>query len=638
MMVTIGIYMRRWQRKLRRWAAEPRVHAILQGVIFLLAGFFGSAAGLGNHPQPIILGLLCAKTGWPAVLIAIGSGFGYGLFWGNQYAIGLLWTTLGLVTALLLRPRLQERIPLLMSTLAGFLVAASGLAMQYYQGYTLPVPVYILQILLSGSSTAVFCVATTRREPVADWMVYGLFVLCLAQVMPIPYLGLGFLAAGLVCAYAPFPAIALAGLALDLAQITPVPMTAVLCLAYFVRLIPKLAPIFRHLAPGAVYLTVMTVCGVWDLLPLPGLVLGGIAAAMLPRQTAIPQRRGETGGAQVQLELASAVLQQMEQLLSDTEEAPIDEQALIIRAADRACGSCTCRKTCREDPRQLSPAILHRPLGNGGDLPVGCRKQGRLLAEMRRSQEQLRAIRADRDRQREYRAAVEQQYGFLGDYLQEIADSLARRRDPAKPWYRPEIAASAAGKNQTSGDRCLWFAGVGCRYYVLLCDGMGTGADAAKAAKKAADMLRRLLCAGYPAGYALRSINSLCALQGQAGAVTLDLAELRLDTGKAVLYKWGAAPSYIIAQGEPIKIGTATPPPGLSVIDGRETVERLSLRRGETLVLLSDGAGGEESLHRIWLDGEESASSLADKILRSNRFAGADDATVAVVRLHHNPK
>ena len=30
--------------------------------------------------------------------------------------------------------------------------------------------------------------------------------------------------------------------------------------------------------------------------------------------------------------------------------------------------------------------------------------------------------------------------------------------------------------------------------------------------------------------------------------------------------------------------------------------ERLSLRRGETLVLLSDGAGGEGSLHRGWLD------------------------------------
>ena len=146
-------------------------------------------------------------------------------------------------------------------------------------------------------------------------------------------------------------------------------------------------------------------------------------------------------------------------------------------------------------------------------------------------------------------------------------------------------------------------------------------------------MLRRLLSAGYPATYALRSINSLCALQGRAGAVTLDLAELRLDTGKATIYKWGAAPSFVISRGEPIKIGTASPPPGLSVTDGRETVERLSLRRGETLVLLSDGAGGEDSMRRLWMAEDLTAGELANKILQNSQAVSGDDATVAVVRL-----
>jgi len=35
-----------------------------------------------------------------------------------------------------------------------------------------------------------------------------------------------------------FPAAALAGLALDVALVTPVPMTAVLCLLYILRLAP----------------------------------------------------------------------------------------------------------------------------------------------------------------------------------------------------------------------------------------------------------------------------------------------------------------------------------------------------------------------------------------------------------------
>ena len=40
-----------------------------------------------------------------------------------------------------------------------------------------------------------------------------------------------------------------------------------------------------------------------------------------------------------------------------------------------------------------------------------------------------------------------------------------------------------------------------------------------------------------------------------------------LDTGHATLYKWGAAPSWLLRRGSAEKIGTATPPPGISVTD-----------------------------------------------------------------------
>ncbi len=635
MMVTLGVYMRRGQRFMRRWAANPKVHALLQGSGYFLTGFLGSAGSLSHRLQPIVMGILCAQTGWPAVLIGLGSALGYLLFWGSQGPVGVAWTALALSAALLVGGRrIRRETPLLMPAIAGCTVAATGLVFQYYGWYSPPVTVYLLQIGVAIGSATVFCAAGEKRDPVTDWLMCGLGVLCLAQVVPIPYLGLGFIAAGLVAVSAPFPAVALAGLALDLAQVTPVPMTAVLCLSYFLRMVPNVRPGLRPAGPGLVFIGVMAVCGIWDMAPLPGLFLGAFAALLLPRQTEIAQRRGETGTAQVHLELASAVLHQMEAMVLDTEDAPVDEQALIARAAERACGSCPCRKTCREQPEQISPEILHKPLGNGAALPVGCRKSGRLLMEMRRSQEQLRSIRADRDRRAEYRAAVGQQYRFLSDYLQDLSDTLAQRKDAPKAWFQPEVASCSASTNRANGDRCLWFAGVACRYYVLLCDGMGTGPEAARDAQQVGSMLRRLLSAGYPAAYALRSINSLCALQGRAGAVTLDLAELRLDTGKATLYKWGAAPSYVICQGEPIKIGTATPPPGLSVTDGRETVERLSLRRGETLVLLSDGAGGEESLRRVWMDMDATTGELAAQIIQSSQTACTDDATVAVVRLH----
>ena len=638
MMVSLGIYVRRWRRNLRRWMIDPRFRGAAQAIGWILAGWALSAASLGHHAQPLALGAITALSGWPAVLMAMGSMAGYLLFWGAQGAQGVAWIMGGVLAATILGGRgFLRRSPYLMPVIGATIVATVGLTFRLILGDETSIGMYLLEIALAALSGRLFALALERRDPVVDWAVCGVGVLALAQIMPIPYLGFGYIAAAILTCTGAFPAAALAGLALDLAQVTPVPMTAVLCCAWLVRLIPGGRKKWMLFVPAAVYGLVMGLCGLWDLYPVAGLALGGFVSYFFPGQADVSHRRGETGVAQVRLELAASVLSQTRSLLQLVVEPPIDEAALIQRAAERACDGCPCRKNCKETPEKLPTSLLHKPLGYGSDLPVVCRKSGRLLRELRRSQEQLRAIRADRDRRGEYRAAVEQQYQFLAEYLQDLSDAIARRKSPPQQWYQPEVAVVSASRDRANGDRCLWFAGVECKYYILLCDGMGTGAEAAREGKIAGDILRKMLSAGFPPEYALRSLNSLCALQGSAGAVTVDLAELRLDTGKAVLYKWGAAPSYLISRGEPIKIGTATPPPGLSVSEGRETVERLSLRRGETLVLLSDGAGGEESLRLCWERAGEPVGELAAKILESCQPDGSDDATVAVVRLNQVP-
>ena len=637
MMVALGIYVRRWQRTLRRWMLSQRFHAVAQTVAYILSGLLLSAASLGNTAQPLTLGLLCAVSGWPAVLITAGGMAGYMLFWSSAGTQGVLWLCLGLVAAVMLGGRQFLRtMPALMPALAGVITAVSGVVFQLLFQETAPILLYFLRIGLAILSTLLFTAILEKRDPVVEWLVSGVAVLALAQVIPIPYLGFGYIAAGILAATGAFPAAALAGLALDLAQITPTPMTAVLCLAYMLRLIPGLKKGAICVAVGVVYVTVMLLCGNFDLQPLPGLMIGGFVAYWIPGKAELSHRRGETGFAQVRLEMVSSVLSETQRLLLDVEEYPIDEEAIVAKAVERACSGCPFRNKCKSQGQKLSVDFLHRPLGNGAGLPSSCRKSGRLLQELRRGQEQLRAIRADRDRREEYRAAVTQQYRFLAEYLQDLSDTLAQRANPPKQFYQPEMAICSAAREGANGDRCLVFAGVECRYYIVLCDGMGTGPEAARDGKVMGNMLKKLLSAGFPPEFALRSVNSLCALQGRAGAVTIDLAELRLDTGKATLYKWGAAPSYVMSKGAAIKIGTATPPPGLSVTDCRETVEQLSLRRGEMLILLSDGAEGEESLRRCLEDAAQPPGELAAKIL-SCSAGGTDDATVAVVRLNSLP-
>ncbi len=635
MMTTIQSYVRRGRRTLRRWAVDPRIHTLLQTVFWSLSGFLLSAASLNSRPMPVALGLLCALEGWPAVLAGLGGALGYLVFWSSPGVQGVAWMGAGLLAAVLIGSRrVAQQTRLLMSAIAAFLVSALGVAFQVWRGDTTPIPIYLLRVGLSGVSTWLFQQVRSRQDLVADWLAGCLVVLALAQVWPIPYLGLGFVAAGILSVLGTLPAVALAGLGLDLARVTVMPMTAVLCLLHMARLIPGKPRWVHTIAAVVGYLTVMGLLGIWDLAPLPGLVTGCMLGALIPMGGTPVPRRGETGIAQVRLEMASGALSQAEQMLLETQETPVDERALLSRAAERACSGCPCRKNCKEAEQatHLSVQLLHRPLLSPEDLPIRCKKSGRLLQEFHRSQEQLRQIRGNRDRVRECRQAVVQQFQFLAEYLRDLSDQLSARMDGGSPAYEPQIAGATVGREEADGDKCLWFAGVGCKYYVLLCDGMGTGLGAAQESRDAALMLRRLLCAGYPAEHALRSLNSLCALRGKAGAVTVDLAELGLDTGKATLYKWGAAASWLIGRGVVEKIGTAGPPPGLSVTDGRETVERLSLRRGETLVLLSDGVDGEE-VRRCLENSDALPGEMAAMVLDRGRGEETDDASAIVIRL-----
>ncbi len=636
MMMSIQSYVRRGRHTARVLALDPRVRSFARAAAWFGAGLILSAASLANSPQPITLGFLCAASGWNAVLVCFGGAAGYWLFWGAAGMQGIVWLALGLPCALLLgKKRIRTETKLLMSAIAALIVSGAGVLFQNLFADDTTIPVYLLRVALAAFTARVFEKMLEQHDPVVDWLVWGIAVLALAQIVPAPYLGFGFLAAGALGAVGSFPAAALAGLALDVAQVTQTPMAAVMCLTYFVRLIPKMGRWAVCIASGAVYMAVSALCGVWDLTPVPALMLGGVLGQLFPKQSAVQPRRGETGVAQVRLEVAAGAMAQAQQVLLEVQAPPIDEEALIQRAVQQACADCPCRKTCRdmESLAHLSTQFLHMPLPEEDSAKHICRKSGRVLNELRRSRMQYRTLRADRERQQEYRDALTQQYQFLADYLRELADALPARGKQVQPRFRVEASVRANHGDADNGDRCLRFAGTGCRYYVVLCDGMGRGIGAAAEGEGAGRLLQRLLCAGFPAVHALRSLNSLCALRDRAGAATVDLAELELDTGRVVLYKWGAAPSYLVSSVGVEKIGTTGSPPGLSVADGRETMERLSLRRGETLVMLSDGVGGEKILHDAVGIADAPLGEVAAQFLANGDGDGTDDATVVAVRL-----
>lgn len=632
----ISGYVRQGRQLLQRWAADPRVDDGVKYAACGLAGFCLSAASLEQGALPLAMGLVWATSGWAAVLAAGAGAVGYGIFWGMAGVQGCLWVAFALLGTLLLTDRKSNReVPLLIPALGMLTVTATGLGFQLLAEDTTPVLLYLLRAALGGLSPWIFSQAQEGRRMFAQWGGWALLTMGLTQLAPLPWLGLGFVAAGAASVKAPLPCAAMVGLAVDLAGITPVSVTGVVTAVCLCRLLLQNYRRLCCLLPGMMGLAVMRLCGHWDPVILPGLLVGGAAGVLLPWSGGQSYRKGETGAAQVRLEMAAGILTQTRQLLTEVPETGVDEAALVARAAERACAGCSARKNCRDSKRLilLPGALLRKPLLTAEELPIPCRKGNRFLAELRRSQEQLRAIQADRERQREYRAAVIQQYYFLSHFLQDLSDQLSRRGHCWAAVYEPKVMVYGNRTKEANADRCLQFPGVENLYYIIMCDGMGTGAGAVQEGKTAGGLLFRMLSVGFPAAFALRSLNSLCALRDRAGAVTVDLVQLELDSGKATLHKWGAAPSYVLSGDGVEKLGTPSVPPGLSVEEDSQEICRTALRREQLLVLTSDGMAEERVLQVCREKTGADPEVLAQTLLEQAQVGEEDDATVVTVQL-----
>lgn len=159
---------------------------------------------------------------------------------------------------------------------------------------------------------------------------------------------------------------------------------------------------------------------------------------------------------------------------------------------------------------------------------------------------------------------------------------------------------------------------------------MGTGEEACRCSRETVRLLQELLRAGLCADSALHMLNGVELLRERDRFTTVDLLHLELDSGAAVLYKWGSAPSYLRSRQELKKIGTASPPPGVGV--GTEYVperHELDLTGGALLILTSDGATDAEAVVSSYVG--DSVHELA--ALLTSDPAAEDDTSAVVIAL-----
>jgi len=204
---------------------------------------------------------------------------------------------------------------------------------------------------------------------------------------------------------------------------------------------------------------------------------------------------------------------------------------------------------------------------------------------------------------------------------------------------RESLALSLAAAQQpragesVCGDSLLQFRCGDGRALVLLSDGMGSGESARRLSSTALELLAAFVRAGCSLEESCAAVLPALAARGdRQGYATLDLLELDLFSGEAVLLKYGAARSWLLRENRAEPLGCGTLPAGMDPEEGPEK-HVFTLHPGERLLLVSDGVADPE--HILKEAFRESPAALSGLLM--DRSDDRDDRTVLLVSAMEAP-
>ena len=160
------------------------------------------------------------------------------------------------------------------------------------------------------------------------------------------------------------------------------------------------------------------------------------------------------------------------------------------------------------------------------------------------------------------------------------------------------------------------------RLLALICDGMGSGEEAARESGLAVRLLGRFLRSGAETALAIETVNALLLNRGGEDMfATVDMLILNLSTGEAAFTKLAACPTLIARDGVVRRVDGGRLP--LGILERVEpAVTRVQLMEGDVVLLASDGvmdAADPEALEEIGENARKTIpipwSVLVDEVL-----------------------
>ncbi len=201
-------------------------------------------------------------------------------------------------------------------------------------------------------------------------------------------------------------------------------------------------------------------------------------------------------------------------------------------------------------------------------------------------------------------------------------------------------ASHTGAGEQFSGDTLRSFSDGQGYFYAVLSDGMGTGTRAAIDSVMTANLMSRLLRAGFSPENALETVNCAMLIKSAEETLsTLDILKINLETGKAEFYKAGASFSVIGKAEKTVIVEKSSMPLGILENTSFEKSE-IDLNTGDTVVILSDGASViphkrfKELIKEYKNEGMQALSeTIVNEALTLSPSGKHDDITVCCVRI-----
>ena len=235
------------------------------------------------------------------------------------------------------------------------------------------------------------------------------------------------------------------------------------------------------------------------------------------------------------------------------------------------------------------------------------------------------------------------EYRLDGETVSMVMESAPRITAVAGEASRAAGDTGNSDRFPPNGDCITRFECEDGRYYVLICDGMGTGGEASITSKISAAFLEEILRAGADMTVALTMLNNYMRSRSLECSAGIDLMEIDRYTGEARFVKSGAAPSFVIRDGRLFRLCSKTVPIGILRALDAEMIH-FTLEPGDIIVMLSDGVT-ENFEDSAWLCDmlstravtDASPAEIAERIVEAARIgvdpARRDDVSAAVMKI-----